>query len=108
MELVEKGNYGRGYTVINSLLTRLYIANGLTSGQYKLLILLESYSFASRDIWPSNETLAINMGLSERRVRQLLVELENDRWLKRYETINDNGQVIRVLKLKYERYRSKN
>jgi len=108
LELIEKGNYGRGYTVINSLLTRLYIANGLTSGQYKLLILLESYSFASRDIWPSNETLAINMGLSERRVRQLLVELENDRWLKRYETINDNGQVIRVLKLKYERYRSKN
>ncbi len=97
-----KSNYGRGYTIVNNLLSRLYISGNLPSSQYKLLILLESFAYGlKRDVFPSNETLAATMGMTERNIRILLDELEKDWFIRRTYSRSQNGATRRIIQLRY-------
>lgn len=79
----EKGNYSRGYTAVSKSLHRSYIHEELKEHEYKLMILLESYAYDNKkEVYPSNQTLALRLGQSDRTVRRNLKQLEHKQFVK--------------------------
>lgn len=79
----EKGNYKRGYTSVSKSLHRSYIHGELKEHEYKLMILLESYAYDDKkEIFPSNQTLALRSGQSDRTIRRNLKQLEHKQFIK--------------------------
>lgn len=79
----EKGNYKRGYTAVSKSLHRSYIHEELKEQEYKLMILLESYAYDNKkEVYPSNQTLALRLGQTDRTVRRNLKQLEHKQFIK--------------------------
>jgi hypothetical protein len=100
--LKSKSNYGRGYTLIPNLLTKLFTKKGISDNAYKLMVLLKHYSFGKEEVYPTVETMASKLGISERWVTELLKWLEDDEGLiKRSYKQLDNGKTKLIIKLLY-------
>lgn len=100
--LKQKSNYGRGYTPVPNLLTKLYTKKGISDNAYKLMVLLKSYSYGKSEVYPTIETMAMKLGVSEKWVSELL------KWLDEYEGLIkreykqlDNGKTKLFIKLFY-------
>lgn len=79
----EKGNYKRGYTAVSKSLHRSYIHGELKEHEYKLMILLESYAYDNKkEIYPSNQNLALRIGQTDRTIRNNLKKLEHKQFIK--------------------------
>lgn len=79
----EKANYNRGYTAVSKSLHRSFIYGELKEHEYKLMILLESYAFDhKKEVYPSNQTLALRSGQSDRTIRRNLKQLEHKQFIK--------------------------
>lgn len=79
----EKANYKRGYTNVSKSLHRSYIHGELKEQEYKLMILLESYAYdGKKAIYPSNQTLALRSGRTERTIRNTLKQLQHKQFIK--------------------------
>lgn len=94
-------NYGRGYTLINNLLSEVFLGGRLTDMEYKLLILLKSYTYGKEEVYPTIETLAAKMGSSENSISNVLRRLEEKLYIKRNYITLDNGKTKLIVKLKY-------
>ncbi|GMK49144.1 hypothetical protein PghCCS26_62740 [Paenibacillus glycanilyticus] len=94
-----KSNYGRGYTPVSIILTKLYVAKELNDNQYKLLALLKSYSYGKSIVYPTIEKLAVKLGIAERSVTRLLVDLEQQLYIKRTYKPFDNGKTKLIIHL---------
>lgn len=100
--LKSKSNYGRGYTMVPNLLTKLYTKKGLSDNAYKLMVLLKNYSYGKEEVYPTIETLSLKLGVTERRVSGLLKWLDEDEGLiKRSYKQLDNGKTKIIIKLLY-------
>src|SRR5699024_3261420 len=79
----EKANYNRGYTLVGKSLHRSYIHGELREQEYKLMILLESYAFDhKKEVYPSNQTLALRLGQSNSTVQRNLRQLRHKQFIK--------------------------
>lgn len=67
--------------------------NGLSDRAFRLMMILEGFARAKAVCYPSNVTLAALFGKSPRRVKEVLLELEQAGWIKR-EVVTD-GEVRR-------------
>lgn len=100
--LKSKSNYGRGYTMVPNLLTKLYTKKGISDNAYKLMVLLKYYSFGKEEVYPTIETMATKLGISEKWVSELLKWLDQDEGLiKRQYKQLDNGKTKIIIKLLY-------
>ena len=92
----EKANYNRGYTVVGKSLHRSFIHGELKEHEYKLMILLENYAFDDKkEIYPSNQTLALRSGQSDRTIRRNLKQLEHKQFIKT--EIKKGKRYIRII-----------
>jgi hypothetical protein len=101
-ELLILGNdytYGRGYTIVNNLLSETYLGKRITDTEYKLLVLLKYYSFQESTINPSRDTLAIKMGTTPKTITNTLNQLESKFYIKRTYHKLDNGSTKFYIKL---------
>jgi predicted transcriptional regulator len=96
-----RSNYGRGYTIINPLLNEVYLGGRITDNEYKLLVLLKSYSFGKVEVYPTRETLAVLTGLKENSIRKILKSLESKQYIKRDYKPLGNGKEKMFIKLKF-------
>lgn len=101
IRIKQLSNYGRGYTLVNSLLVESYLGKRITDTEYKLLILLKSYTFGKLEVYPTIETIALKMGKKENTISKALKQLEYKLYLKRSYLTLDNGKTKIVLTLKY-------
>jgi hypothetical protein len=100
--LKSKSNYGRGYTLIPNLLTKLYTKKGISDNAYKLMVLLKHYSFGKEEVYPTIETMAVKLGITEKWVSELLKWLdETEGLIKRNYKQLDNGKTKIIIKLLY-------
>lgn len=84
--------YGRGYTIINNLLSETYLGKRITDSEYKLTALLKSFSYSNDSVYPSRKTLANKMGTTEKTISNLLNSLEKKLYIKRtYKKIESGG-----------------
>lgn len=79
----EKSNYGRGYTLIPALLTKLFTKKGLSDEAYKLSVLLKHFAYGKEETFPTIETMADRLGVEERSVTRLLKRLDDEGLIKR-------------------------
>lgn len=91
--------YGRGYTIVNNLLSETYLGKRITDTEYKLLILLKYYSFQESTVNPSRDTLAIKMGTTPKTITNTLNQLEYKLYIKRTYHRLDNGSTKFYIKL---------
>lgn len=61
----------------------LFDVNSVKDKAFRLYCVLQSYSFRGSYVFPSNKTLAKDLGISERWVRKLLRQLEKTGWISR-------------------------
>lgn len=99
--LSKKSNYGRGYTPVSLLLTKLYIAKELNENEYKLLVLLKSYSYGKGEVYPTIETLADKLGITERSTTRLLEGLDHQLYIKRNYKPLDNGKTKLIISIQF-------
>lgn len=79
----EKANYNRGYTLVGKSLHRSYIHGELNEPEYKLLILIESYAYDhKKEVFPSNQTLALRTGQSNSTIQRNLRQLRHKQFIK--------------------------
>jgi hypothetical protein len=101
LRLAKKSNYGRGYTFVNNLLSKLYIAKELNDNEYKLLILLKHYSYGKSEVYPTIETMAMKLGVAERSVTRILDRLERQLYISRNYKQLDNGKTKLIIQLQF-------
>ncbi|MCF8567042.1 helix-turn-helix domain-containing protein [Alicyclobacillus tolerans] len=70
-----------GFTAIPNILLRNYRKLGIDHNEWGLLCVLLSYKHDARDPYPEQETLAQNLGLSVRQVRNLTTSLQSKGFL---------------------------
>lgn len=92
-------NDGRGYTIINNLLSEAFLGNRITDTQYKLLILLKSFSYTDTTIYPTVSTLAVKMGKTDRTITSILKQLQQKLYIKNTYTRRDDGRTKIYIKL---------
>lgn len=92
-------NDGRGYTIVNNLLSECFLGGRVTDTEYKLLVLLKSYCYTEDKVYPTVVTLAAKIGKSERTVTSNLRSLERKLYIKNYYTKLERGQTKLSVKL---------
>ena len=92
--------HGRGYTIINNLLSETYLGKRLTDSEYKLTALLKAYNYSAEEIYPSRKTLAKKMGSTEKTITNLLNSLEKKLYIKRtYKKLGNGGTKVYIKSL---------
>lgn len=77
------GTFGLGYTIVNPTSITLAVNGIISLSAFKLYVLMKRYCFQKDSAYPSQATLASMIGVTERQIRNLIIELENARLLKR-------------------------
>jgi hypothetical protein len=91
--------HGRGYTIINNLLSETYLGKRITDSEYKLTALLKAFSYSNESVYPSRKTLAKKMGTTEKTITNLLNSLEKKIYIKKTYKKLDNGGTKAYIKL---------
>lgn len=86
---------------MNSLLSECFLGSRITDTEYKLLVLLKSYTFGKDTVYPTIETLAVKMGMKENTISKTLKKLEEKLYLKRSYKLLDNGKTKLFIQLKF-------
>ncbi|RXI57265.1 hypothetical protein DP122_00345 [Clostridium tetani] len=92
-------NNGRGYTIVNNLLSESFLGNRITDTEYKLLVLLKSYCFTNDIAFPKVETLAKKIGKTAKTVSNSLKRLNKKLYVKNSYSRRENGTVKLHIKL---------
>ena len=89
-----------GYTMINHFLTKDFKNKELSGPEFKTMILLEHFSYGKNEVFPTVATLAEIMGITERRMTQILASLEDKLLIDRiYKTYQGKTKLFIKLKL---------
>jgi hypothetical protein len=91
--------HGRGYTIINNLLSETFLGRRITDTEYKLSALLKSFSYSNDSAYPSRIKLATIMGTTEKTISNLLSSLDFKKYIKRTYKKTQNGGTRLYIKL---------
>lgn len=80
---IPQGNYGLGYTVMSNGSINGAIDKRVTSGQFRLYVLLMRYAFNKGNCYPSLNTLAKELRVTSECISLTLRELEKSDYIKK-------------------------
>lgn len=92
-------NNERGYSIINNLLSEAYLGKRITDTEYKLLILLKSFSYIDDSVYPTVTTLAVRMGKTKRTITSTLKKLHYKLYIRNSYVRREDGSTKLYFKL---------
>ena len=78
-----QGNYAKGFTILSNGALMGCIDQRITPTQLKLYVLLMKYGFNKGNAYPSNETLAKELDITQQGVNKMLKVLEKNGYIQR-------------------------
>ena len=75
---IPQGTYGLGYTICSNGAINGAIDGRVTPAEFKLYVLLLKYAFQKGSCYPSQVTLAKELGITQQAISKLLSKLEED------------------------------
>jgi hypothetical protein len=82
-KIIAQGTYGTGYTVITNGAVNGAIDGRVTSGEFRLYVLLLKYAFSKGSCYPSLNTLAKELRVTFNEISNLLKTLERADYIKK-------------------------
>ena len=80
---IPQGTFGKGFTIISNGSMNGLIDKRVTPSQFKLYVLLLSYSYGKKKVYPSRNTIAKDLGIKHNEVISIQIKaLEEARYLR--------------------------